>query len=74
MAAMQSWLLYQLDIKKNALLHGDLVEEVYMEQHLGLLIRGSLDWYAGYTTYYIAKSNPLKLCLANLVSWFRSLV
>ena len=31
MVAMQSWLLYQLDIK-NVFFHGDLAEEVYMEQ------------------------------------------
>ena len=31
MAAMRSWPLYQLDIK-NVFLHGDLAEEVYMEQ------------------------------------------
>ena len=31
MAAMRSWPLFQLDIK-NVFLHGDLAEEVYMEQ------------------------------------------
>ena len=31
MATMQSWPLYRLDIK-NVFLHGDLAEEVYMEQ------------------------------------------
>ena len=39
MATMSSWPLYQLDIK-NALLHGDLVEEIYMEQLPGFVAHG----------------------------------
>ncbi|RVW61822.1 Retrovirus-related Pol polyprotein from transposon TNT 1-94 [Vitis vinifera] len=39
MAAMRSWPLYQLDIK-NAFLHGDLVEEVYMEQPPDFVAQG----------------------------------
>ena len=39
MAAMRSWPLYQLDIK-NVFLHGDLVEEVYMEQPPGFVAQG----------------------------------
>ena len=39
MATMCSWPLYQLDIK-NVFLHGDLVEEVYMEQPPGFVAQG----------------------------------
>ncbi|RVW82003.1 Retrovirus-related Pol polyprotein from transposon RE2 [Vitis vinifera] len=39
MVAMRSWPLYQLDIK-NVFLHGDLAEEVYMEQPPGFVTQG----------------------------------
>ena len=39
MAAMCSWPIYQLDIK-NVFLHGDLANEVYMEQLPGFVAQG----------------------------------
>ena len=42
MAAMQSWPLYQLDIKK-AFLHGNLAEEVYLEQPPRFVAQGEFE-------------------------------
>ena len=39
MAVMRSWPLFQLDIK-NVFLHGDLADEVYMEQLPGFVAQG----------------------------------
>ena len=39
MDAMRSWPLYQLDIK-NTFLHGNVTDEVYMEQPLGFVYQG----------------------------------
>jgi len=39
MAAMKRWPLFQLDIK-NSFLHGDLEEEIYMEEPHGFLGQG----------------------------------
>ena len=66
MAAMRSWPLFQLNIK-NVFFHGDLAEEVYMEQLLGLLLRGSLVWYANYVVPYMVSNSLLKLGLVGLV-------
>ena len=53
MVVMQSWSLYRLDIK-NAFLHGDLAEVVYMEQPPGFVAQGGLDGYTGYVAHYMA--------------------
>ena len=52
MATMSSWPLFQLNIK-NVFLHGDLTEEIYMEQPPGLLVKENLVWYASYVIPYM---------------------
>ena len=39
LAATYQWSISQLDVK-NAFLHGDLIDEVYMEQPLGFIAQG----------------------------------
>ena len=53
MVVMGSWPLFQLDIK-NVFLHGDLPEEVYMEQPFGFISHREFLWYANYIIPYMA--------------------
>ncbi|PHT52672.1 DnaJ -like protein subfamily B member 8 [Capsicum baccatum] len=52
MAAVRHWPPYQLDIK-NAFVHGDLQEEVYMERPPGFVARGSLTKGLGGLKYFL---------------------
>ena len=52
MATMCSWPIFQVDVK-NVFLHGDLADEVYMEQPPGFVAKGSLVWYASYVVPYM---------------------
>lgn len=54
MVVVRHWPLYQLDIK-NDFLHGDIEDEVYMSNHLALLLTGSLvTWCADYDEHFTA--------------------
>ena len=58
MATMQSWLMYKLDIK-NAFLHGNLAEEVYMEQPPGFVAQGESGLVCRYRrSLYGLKQSP----------------
>ena len=69
MAAMRSWSLDQLDIK-NAFLHGDLVEEAYMEQSPRFVAQGESSLVCSLRcSLYGLKQSPRAL-----TQWYRSLV
>ena len=69
MAVMRSWLLFQLDIK-NAFLHGDLAEEVYMEQPPSLFAQGESSLvFKLHNSLYDLKQSPRAWS-----SWFSSVI
>ena len=53
LATTHGWDLHQLDIK-NAFLHGDLAEEVYMEQPLGFVFKERLVEFVVFENQYMA--------------------
>ena len=72
MAAIRHWPLHQLDIK-NAFLHGDLEEEVYMEQPLGFVAQGESGMVCKlHHSLYGLKQSP-RACLENSAPLFRNL-
>ena len=53
LAATHNWNLHQLDINKT-FLHGDLQEEVYMEQPPGIVAQGRLGRFVAFESRYMA--------------------
>ena len=72
MAAMRSWPLYQLDIK-NAFLHRDLAEKVYMEQPPGFVAQGESGLVCRLRRSLYGLKQSLRAGLTVLVLLFRSL-
>ena len=72
MAGIRHWPLHQLDIK-NVFLHGDLEEEIYMEQPPGFVAEGSLVWCINCIDLSMDSNNHHVLGLGNLAILFRIL-
>ena len=66
---IRHWLLYQLDIK-NAFLHGELEEEIYMEQSLGFVAQEESSLVCKLWRSLMDSNNPHELGLENSAQLF----